>query len=156
MAIQPLFGVPKFITARFHSVNTYVWELLFPDDRLQKILDRYQTKGEKREQLRQMKQIAQEASLAYFICDIKTFLNAGSAAAKNAVDVLHDLDIDGFYIGRKQFRARNENVLMGDELSKRLIELISDDYLRGMVSNSPSTSRIIDYYKNVVSSVYGH
>jgi hypothetical protein len=115
---KEFFDIPRFITGRFQSVNSYVWDELFPEDKVRAILARSQTKRERRERLRELRSISEEASVAYFICDIRRFFYAGSNAAKNAVDTFKELGENEFFIGNTRFVGRNDNVTKGDQLRR--------------------------------------
>jgi hypothetical protein len=155
MNSRDLIGVPKFIMNRFNSINSFVWEALFPEQRIVRLLSNLPTKKQRSLRIRELKKINQEAALAYFIFDVRRFFNAGSNAARNAVDIFSELGVNGFYIGASLFKDRNENVTMGDNLAKKLLASITDKELRDLISNSASASRIIDYYKIYIDDRYG-
>lgn len=152
---KDLIGVPRFILSRFQSVNSFVWDSLFPEQKLLRLLGNLTTKKQRTARMRELKKISQEASVAYFIYDVKRFFNAGSAAARNAVDIFAELDVNGFYIGTSLFKGRNENVTMGDDLAKKLLASITDKELRDLILNAQSASRIIDYYNIYIDERYG-
>lgn len=141
---------PKFIIARFRGVNKYVWKTLFPENTLNKRLQKLENKELSRKELIRIKDIVSEASVVVFIFFIKKFLVEGTTAAKQAVDTFQDLGIQGFQIGSKYFSERNENVMLGENLSIALMESISDKDLTNLINESKSVNEIMDRYKRII------
>lgn len=145
-----LIGAPKFITNRFNSVNKYVWQTLFPEKKIKELLIKLKTKAERRKEIVRLKSISDEASIVVFLFLINKFFTEGSKAAKDAVDSFKELKIDGFYIGQNFFSGRNEKVLLGDEISKKLLNSIEDEEVKNLIYKSEYVSEIIDKYKNII------
>ena len=141
---------PKFIIARFRGVNKYVWKTLFPENTLNERLQKLENKELSRKELIRIKDIVSEASVVVFIFFIKKFLVEGTTAAKQAVDTFQDLGIQGFQIGSKYFSERNENVMLGENLSIALMESISDKDLTNLINESKSVNEIMDRYKRII------
>lgn len=147
-----LKNAPRFLTARYGSLNKYVQETLIPADRLDRIRRQFRSREERRKQIQRVKEISNEASFVTFIFIIKKSFNEGSTAAKNAVDTFRDLNVDGFRIGSKYFSNRNKNVLEGDLLAEALLKSISNPRIRSLIEDSKYVSDILEAYKEIIDS----
>lgn len=145
-----LEGAPKFLTNRFNSINNYVWETLFPNNKISELLIGKVTKQEKKEEFKRLRMISSEASLLVFIFQINRFFIEGSEAAKKAVDTFKELEVDGFYIGGSYFSDRNENVLQGARISEALISSITDLKAKEILRNSKYVYQILDEYRKKI------
>lgn len=142
---QAMKGAPRYLTMRYGSLNSYAWEVLFPKEVKNRILSRRNDRS-KQEVINKMKMIVDEASMLAFIFAIKRTFNAGSEAAKNAVDILKDLGVQEFYLGDVVYSERNENVLMGDVLADKLLSTLSAD-TRRRIQDATSITDILNSYK---------
>lgn len=147
-----LKNAPRFLTARYSSLNKYVQETLLPVDKLDNLRKRFKTKVELTEEIKKVREIVDEASFVTFIFIIKKSFNEGSTAAKNAVDTFRGLNVEGFRIGSKYFSGRNKYVVEGDLLAETLLKSISDARIRSLVEDSKYVSDIIEAYKKIIDS----
>ncbi|MFW5879202.1 MAG: hypothetical protein ACOCUV_00100 [bacterium] len=145
-----LSGAPKFLTNRFNSINKYVWETLFPEQIRKELIGRKKTKKERKEEYNRLRGISDEASTVIFIFLLNKFFIDGSKAAKHAVDKFKELDVDGFYIGSNYFSGRNEKVLQGENIAKKLIDSLGESPAKKLVLNSEYVSQIIDEYRKLI------
>jgi len=145
-----LDGAPKFLTNRFNSVNKFVWETMFPEEKRNEIIKKKKSKIERKAEFIRLRSISDEAAIIVFLFLIYRFFIDGSKAAKNAVDTLKELDIQGFYIGSNFFAERNEKVIQGDKLSDILILALQDENVKRLVTKSTHVSEIIDEYKKFI------
>ena len=129
-------------------MNKYVRETLLPEQKIKEQLRKFPTKPEKQEEMSRLKAIAEEASIIVFLFLINKFFIEGSKAASNAVDTFKGLGVDGFYIGKSYFHERNENVVQGYNISKKLLESIEDHEVKELVVSSHSVYEILERYKN--------
>lgn len=143
-------NAPRYIVARFYTINNYVWKAFFPENELNDRLRKLNDKELSRKELSRLKDIVSEATLVVFIFLLKRFFTDGSNAAKKAVDVFGELGIEGFRIGSKYFTERNENVIEGDVLAEALIATIDDPELLGLINESRQVYQIIDRYKGII------
>lgn len=114
-----LKDAPKYLSQRYGSLNKYVFEYIFPLEYRNRHL-RIKNAEERKKRIEKMKRIAEEASVFVFIYVLKKTFVEGSMAAKNTVDIFKDLGVDGFRLGTTEFVDRNENVVMGDNLAKKM------------------------------------
>lgn len=142
-----LDNAPKYITDRYYSINKYVWQDLFTDEKKNQYFNLRKTKSEKLKLMKSLRKISQEASLALFVFYLNQFFKSGTNAAINAVDIFSELSVPGFKLGKKVFANRNENVLEGETLSKDLIDSIKDPILKNLIVNSTYPSEILNKYK---------
>ena len=141
---------PKFISQRFAAINSYVWNAFFPASSLNKHLRRLDTQQQREVELRRLKKIVSEASIAVLIFSLKKFFIDGTEAAIKAVDTFSEFGIEGFQIGSKYFSERNENVLAGQKLADALIDTIDDPELLDLINNSKYANQIVDRYRKFV------
>lgn len=111
---------PKYLRDRFYQLRSYVWYELFPKDEFLRKLKFHQTKKEKKLFKRKAKNIVNEATYIMLIFIMKKFFSDGTKIAKEAVDIYTELKLDGFTVGGIEYKGRNKNVMMGEELSKNL------------------------------------
>lgn len=145
-----LSNAPKFITTRFNSINKYVWQTLVPERTLKDRIRKFKTKVDRKSEIRRLKTISNEASTIVFLFLLNKFFVEGANAAKQAVDIFRELNVQGFYIGSNYFSGRNENVTQGDRISERLLSSIQDQKVKDLVIKSKYISEIIDEYKKVI------
>lgn len=145
-----LIGAPIFLTKRFNSVSGYVWETLFPETLRNDILRKEKTKIGKRKELARLKSISDEATTIVFLFLINKFFIEGARAAKQAVDTLKELKVEGFFIGNNYFSERNEKVVQGDEISQMLISSIQDKKAKDLITKSNYISEILDEYRKII------
>lgn len=143
-------NAPRYVITRFYTINNYVWKAFFPENELNEKLRKMNNKDLSKKELSRIKGIVSEAALVIFIFLLKRFFTEGSNAAKKAVDVFKELDIEGFQIGSKYFSERNENVIEGDKLADALIQSIDDKDLLNLINNSTQVYQIIDRYKKLI------
>ncbi|TPD67280.1 hypothetical protein [Flavobacterium microcysteis] len=141
---------PKFISQRFAAINSYVWNVFFPGSTLNKHLRRLETQKQRQLELRRLKKIINEASIAVMIFYLKKFFIEGTEAAIKAVDTFFDFGIEGFQIGSKYFSGRNENVLAGQKLAVTLMESIDDQELLKLINNSKYANQIVERYRKFI------
>ena len=141
---------PKFISQRFAAINSYVWNVFFPASSLNKHLRKLETQQQRELELRRLKKIVNEASIAVLIFSLKKFFIEGTEAAIKAVDTFSDFGIEGFQIGSKYFSERNDNVLAGQKLADALIATIDDKELLDLINNSRYANQIVDRYRKFV------
>jgi hypothetical protein len=145
-------SAPKFISDRYGSLNSYVWETLFPEDLKNRVMRRTH-KRERKARFQSMKELVEEATLLAFIFVVhKTFIE-GSVAAKNAVDTFRELGVPGFHLGKTYFSGRNEAVVLGDNLASEMLEVLRGE-ARQLVLNSNKLHEILEPYKDHISKVY--
>lgn len=145
-----LSDAPKFITARFNSVNKYVWQTLFPELTVKEQIIKFKSKAERKKEISRLKGISEEASTIVFLFLLNKFFTEGSKAARQAVDIFKDLGVDGFFIGGNYFSERNEKVIQGDKISENLLASIKDDKAKELVTNSKYVSEILDKYRSLI------
>jgi hypothetical protein len=145
-----LSGAPKFITTRFNSVNKYVWQTLFPEQTVKEQIIKYKSKADRKKEISRLKAISEEAATVVFLFLINKFFTEGAKAARQAVDTFKELGVDGFYIGANYFSERNEKVIQGDIISKRLLASIEDEKAKELVVNSTYVSEILDKYRSLI------
>lgn len=145
-----LNDAPKFITSRFSSINKYVWESLFPESFREELIKKKKNKKDRKEELSRLKSISDEASIIVFLFLINKFFLDGSKAAKQAVDTLKDLNVDGFYIGQSYFSERNKKVLQGEQIAALMISSIKEETVRNLILKSNYVSEILDEYRKVI------
>ncbi|MFA6256807.1 MAG: hypothetical protein WCT29_00675 [Candidatus Paceibacterota bacterium] len=141
-------SAPRYLAMRYGSLYTYVWQSLFPKEYINKVLYRIDNPKEKKEKFFRMKTIAEEASVLVFLFYTKKMLIEGANATKNTVDILKELDIKEFRLGKTRFAGRNNNVILGDRLAERLLRLLDDDVKR-LLSRTEYMSQIIDHYRRL-------
>ena len=142
---------PKFISQRFAAINSYVWNIFFPGSSLNKHLRKFETQKQREQELKRLKSLVNEASIAVLIFFLKKFFNDGTEAAIKAVDTFSEFDVQGFQIGSKYFSGRNENVLAGQRLAELLLETIDDKVLIDLINNSKYSIQIIDRYNKFIT-----
>lgn len=140
-------SAPKYITQRYGSLNSYVWESLYPQAQKNKLLNKISNEEEKKGELRRMKEVVDEATLLLFIFVTRRFFEEGSEAAKRAVDIFKELGVNEFYLGSTKFEGRNENVLMGEVLANKLFESLPYE-MRSVIAESRFMSDILDRYRD--------
>ena len=148
-------GAPKYLSMRYGSLHSYVWQALFPQDYINKVLHKIDSPKEKKEKMMRMKSLADEASILVFIFYTKKMLTEGATATKNTVDILKELKVDEFRLGNTDFSKRNKNVVLGDILSEKLLSLLSNE-IKNLLSEVVYISQIIDYYKGIRNSEYSY
>ena len=144
--------VPKYLSNRFNSLRSYVWNNLFPKDDYLKKLNLYRTAQAKKAFKKRVNEITEEATLALLVFILEKFFSDGTKTAKVAVDVFKELNIDGFSIGGIHYSKRNKYVLMGDDLAKLLTGSLSDD-IKEIIKNKSFPYEIIDMYKNFIKEL---
>ncbi len=145
-----LSGAPKFITTRFNSVNNYVWQTLFPEQTVKEQIIKYKTKADRKKEITRLKAIREEPETVVILFLINKFFTEGAKAARQAVDTFKELGVEGFYIGGNYFSERNEKVIQGDIISKRLLASIEDENAKKLVVNSNYVSEILDKYRSLI------
>ena len=118
---------------------------------MNKELRKIESEKKRKEELRRLKGIVNEASIVILIFILKKFFKEGTEAAIKAVDTFQDIGIkDGFQIGSKHFKERNENVLEGYRLADLLVEKIEDPDLLDLINNSRYVTQIIEKYRKII------
>jgi hypothetical protein len=65
-----------------------------------------------------------EITTVVFVVILSRFLHDGTEAAKRAVDAFKEVGLDSFFIGSAEFSGRNENVMLGEVLAKKLDDIL--------------------------------
>lgn len=143
---------PRYISLRYGSLNSYVWETLFPTKYKNKIL-KNKDDATKKERIEWMKSLAEEASLLAFIFVTKKIFIEGSQAAKDAVDIFAELNVPEFYLGTARFSERNDNVVLGDKLAEKLVNIL-DDSARKLLDDKRYLYEILAVYIDIRDSKY--
>lgn len=146
--------LPKYLSSRFGSIKSYVWESLFPYDYKSKILGRT-PKEYRREKYNSMINLADEATLIVFIFILNKFFLEGHTAAKKSVDLLSSLDVDGYYLGKNLYKGRNKNVMMGKNLARKLMLVVGKE-TRNIIEEANYISDILNLYKQKCKKIYGY
>lgn len=144
-------GAPKYLIQRYISLNSYVWDSLFPPDGRGLIFSKIKSSKERKEKLIRMKTIVDEATVLVFIFITRKIFIEGSVASKNTVDTLEELGVKELFLGKKKFFKRNKNVVLGDKLAQRLLLTVKND-IKPLLTNAKYVSDIIDQFKKVVKS----
>ena len=137
---------PKYIRDRFYRLRSYVWYNLFPQDEFLKKLNSHYSKKDKQLFRNKVNDIVDEAALILLIFFLNKFFLEGTKIAIEAVDIFSDLKLDGFWVGRIQYTKRNDNVMMGEMLAKKLSKYLSKD-VKNLIMNKIYPHQIIDMYK---------
>jgi hypothetical protein len=145
-----LAGAPKFITTRFNSINNYVWQTLFPEQTIKEQIKKFRTKADRKNEIKRLKGISEEASTVIFLFLINKFFTEGAKAAREAVDTFKELGVDGFFIGTNYFSERNDKVIQGDKISEKLLASIKDEKAKELVTKSNYVSQIFDKYRSLI------
>ena len=145
-------SAPRYLTLRYGSLNSYVWESLFPQDYRNRIFSRIKSEPERKGKFIKMKSLADEASLLVFIFVTRKIFQEGATAAKDTVDILKELDVEEFYLGSAKFSGRNENVILGDLLAEELLNLL-DDEMKTFLLEAHYVSNIIDRYQVIKKDI---
>ncbi|MGZ0017750.1 hypothetical protein [Yeosuana sp. AK3] len=148
--INFLNGASKFITNRFNSVNKYVWENLFPEQTRKELIGKKDSKKARKEEFARLRGISNETSIVVFIFLLNKFFNDGSKAAKHAVDTFKGLNVEGFYIGNNYFSDRNDKVMQGEIIAKKLIDSLGESPAKKLVLESNYVYQIMDEYRKFV------
>jgi Fe-S oxidoreductase len=141
-------SAPRYLTLRYGSLNSYVWESLFPKKDINKRLFKIKDEEIKKTEIGVMKSIVDEATLLVFIFVTRKVFIEGSNTAKEAVDILKELGVNEFYLGKAKFAERNENVMMGERLSERLLLSLNPE-MRALVLDSNYVYQILDRYRKL-------
>jgi len=141
-------SAPRYLTRQYGALNSYVWEGVFPRESRNRTLYKIKDESKRKERLARMKDVVDEATLLTFIFVTRKVLMEGTEAAKKAVDTLKSIGIKEFYLGKAKFSGRNENVMQGERLAKKLFSSLNND-MQELISNSNFISDIINKYKDV-------
>lgn len=144
-------GAPRYLTLRYGSLNSYVWESLFPKKDITRRFSKIKDEKIKKTEIGIMKNIVDEATLLVFIFVTRKVFIEGSNTAKEAVDILKELGVNEFYLGKAKFSERNENVMMGEKLSERLLLSLNPE-MRDLVLDSNYIYQILDRYKKLTKN----
>lgn len=146
---------PRFLQNRFRALNNYAWDNLFPNAKQDYIFKRKgaKTKREKANLIKAFKRLSDEAAFVIYIYVLIRFFKSGTEAAREAVDLFKEFNIDSFNIGSKEFKDRNENVEAGEKLATELIEKIKDKELKELILKSKAVHEIIDKYKKIIDNL---
>jgi hypothetical protein len=142
-------STPKFLMARFFSINKFVWDNLVSDQLRQDLIGR-KKKSERRQEFARLKSISNEASMLVYIFLLNKFFKQGSEAAKTAVDTFKELNVDGFYIGSNYFSGRNDKVLQGEKIANLLLESITDEKAKELITKADHISDILEKYSTII------
>lgn len=145
-------SAPRYLVLRYGALNSYVWESLFPRKELNKKLSKIKDEKIKKSEIDKIKNIVDEATILVFIFVTRKIFIEGSNTAKEAVDILKELGVDGFYLGKAKFSGRNENVMMGENLSEKLLSSL-DPEMRSLILNSNYIYQILDKYRNLTGKL---
>lgn len=119
--------LPRRLRTRFEGLTGYVSSVL-QEDRLADRLSRNQV---------------QVIQLVTFVAALDTFLRQGTRVAAEAVDTFEELGVGGFRVGSQRFIGRNNEVMRGQMLSRRLRDAIEDDQLLALIGRQLSLRRLI-------------
>ncbi len=136
---------PKYITIRYNSLNRHVWDQLFPEDERRRMFSRLHSKEQRKRLYQNMKSFSDEASLLVFIFVLKKVFSEGSKAAKDTVDTLKELGIEGFSLGKTFFSGRNENVVLGDILAEKLLSLLDENSIQLITKSNQIFEILMEY-----------
>ena len=141
-------SAPRYLALRYGALNSYVWESLYPAPEKNRILYRIKGESSRKKELNRMRRIVDEATLLVFVFVTRRIFLEGSDAAKKAVDTLKELGINEFYLGKAKFAGRNENVLQGERLAKKLFDSLSAE-MKSLISESTYMSDVINVYREI-------
>lgn len=154
MSIHEIFKkAPRYLTSRYNSLNSYVWDKLFPKDYVNRKLRGIKDENVKKEKIAMMKLLADEVSFMVFVFVMRKIFTEGATASKNTVDILKELGVDEFYLGSTKFTERNDNVIMGDILAERLMSCL-DDKSKIKIQETKYISELIDSYQDRKKDIY--
>ncbi len=143
---------PKYLRDRYNSLRNYAWHSFFPKDTYKNKIKRFNTKKEKREFNKKANEIVDEAGAILTIFFMNYFFKEGTRTAIEAVDIFEELNINGFKIGSTTFRERNENVMMGENLSKALREELPDNLVK-IIDQKNHPHEIIELFKERIDEL---
>jgi hypothetical protein len=143
-------NLPLFIQRRLYPFRNYVYDILFPDAYKGSVL-KNKTKEEKKKIISKMNDIVNECSYACFVFSLKQLFEEGTNSASEAITIFKSIGTDNFSIGKKEFSENNDNVLEGKRLYELMINSISNEILKQMITESNYYSQIIDRYRDALS-----
>jgi len=149
-----LKNAPRYLSIRFNSLNSYVWESLFPENFRRRVFSKIKDKEKRRKEYKKMRSISEEASILVFIFVLRKIFIESSKATKETVDMLKELNVNGFYLGKRYYEERNKNVIAGDELAKKLF-LLLDARAKKIILNTDQIYEILDRYQKIKNEFYG-
>ena len=100
--------LPYRIRSRFESLGGYVAALIT------------EVQEDQPRSVQLSRDDVQTIQAVAFIFSVDQFFRDGTRAAAKAVDEFSSLDVTGFRIGNTTFSGRNENVMLGENLSTLL------------------------------------
>jgi len=124
-------SLPRSLALRFDSLGSYVRAVVAESEESISAQHKLNRKDIERIQL------------VAFVVELDRFFNEGAFAAEKAVDELERLDIPGFVVGTTEFSGRNENVILGRNLSAALREKIVDPELLLLINKEWSVPRLV-------------
>jgi hypothetical protein len=140
-------GCPRFISSKFGYTRSYVWERLFPDDYRKRALQGIRDKEMRKEKMKNMRRLSDEAALLVFIFDVHNYLEEGTRDAELSVDTLKSLGVNGYKIGSSLFSERNENVMMGQTLADEMIRQLGGEEFASTLKQYKDHHDIISEYE---------
>jgi hypothetical protein len=96
------------------------------------------------------KENVEKVTVIAFIFVMKKFFDEGYEGIVKTVDTLKDLGVDGFYLGKTFYQGRNENVVLGKNLSDELFESITDESAKSIVLESEKLWEVVERCKGIV------
>jgi hypothetical protein len=112
--------LPRTLQARFYSLGPYLLEIA--QEEAANIALEPQRLREVRESLQ----------LTGMMFALYSLFRSGSASARGAARLFHELDARGFSVGSAHFTPEGEMTLAGDRLADRLKEAIPDPFVRSL------------------------
>lgn len=140
-------NVPAFLKKRFSGMKGLAWQYLYPEDERKRIFRKLKTQIDRKEKFREMKDDIDELSQILFLFGMYKFFNEGTQAAIKAVDVFKEIDIPGFKVGSNIFEERNEVVMRGENLSKIMLNSVSNQDIVIMIRESEYMYQIAEKFR---------
>lgn len=142
-----LNDAPPFINKLYAGLNGYVREKLYPPARFSVLLRR-KTKKEIDDKKQWMKNNTSSATVIVLIFLLYKQFIRNSEMIDETLDVLNDLGVKEFSIGKTKFEKGNENVMAGRLLAESLLMSIEQDViLKKIILDSTSVVGLINRCK---------
>lgn len=129
-ATDLLKGAPLFLQKRYGSIRGHVKSVIETD------YPKLDIRTVRSEDLEFIQMVA-------FIYVLQGFFFDGYRAANRTVEILNDLGVKDFSIGSSRFAPGSDAVLMGKKLAEQLLQQITDDSLRELITKATSIGQLI-------------
>ncbi|WP_020471432.1 hypothetical protein [Zavarzinella formosa] len=140
MSLREVLAVmPYRLRSRFESLSTYIASCI---DQSVEELRRRTTMTVRRAVITEERR--QSIQMTVFVVAMSRFFRDGTRAASLATDAFQAIDTQGFAIGNTIFQGRNDNVMMGDRLSRELLGMTQDDGIRRWSDSALPLGEIVD------------